>query len=153
VSQPYVERHELEFQPRWHQGILIESLINWGTVHAVCLLPYHAQRCRTEAWLCSWSDYRRDIDWWMDLLITYAHNSELTSNYSTTANLHNSQITTAPAKPFPAWCVFTSRSLETASNSGDSSASRAHLLSSQPPVHKSTLNWQPTVLVITSQYG
>jgi hypothetical protein len=32
---------------------------------------------------------------------------------SATANLHNSQITTAPAKPFPA-CVFTSRSLATA---------------------------------------
>jgi hypothetical protein len=34
-----------------------------------------------------------------------------TSNYSATANLHNSQITTATAKPFPACCVFTSRSL------------------------------------------
>jgi hypothetical protein len=37
-----------------------------------------------------------------------------TSNYSVTANLHNSKITTAPAKPFPACCVFTSRSLTTA---------------------------------------
>jgi hypothetical protein len=36
--------------------------------------------------------------------------------------LHNSEITTAPAKPFPACCVFTSRSLATASNSRDSSA-------------------------------
>jgi hypothetical protein len=53
-----------------------------------------------------------------------------TSNYSATANLHNSQITTAPAKPFPACCVFTSSSLATASNSGDSSASRSQVLSS-----------------------
>jgi hypothetical protein len=29
-----------------------------------------------------------------------------TSNYIVTANLHNSQITTAPAKPFPGCCVF-----------------------------------------------
>jgi hypothetical protein len=42
------------------------------------------------------------------------------SNYSATVNLHNSQITTTHAKPFPAWCVFTSRSLVSASNSGDS---------------------------------
>jgi hypothetical protein len=53
-----------------------------------------------------------------------------TSNYIATANLHNSQITTAPAKPFPACCVFTNRSLATASNSGDSSASRAQVLAS-----------------------
>jgi hypothetical protein len=44
-----------------------------------------------------------------------------TSHYSATANLHNSQITTAPAKPFPVCYVFTSRSLATASNSGNSS--------------------------------
>jgi hypothetical protein len=29
------------------------------------------------------------------------------NNYSTTANLHNSQVTTAPAKHFTASCVFT----------------------------------------------
>jgi hypothetical protein len=37
-----------------------------------------------------------------------------TSNYSATANLRNSQITTAPTKPFPACCVFTSCSLAVA---------------------------------------
>jgi hypothetical protein len=46
-----------------------------------------------------------------------------TCNYSAIANLHNLQINTAHAKFFPACCVFTSRSLVTASNSGDSSAS------------------------------
>jgi hypothetical protein len=43
-------------------------------------------------------------------------------------------IFTAAAKPFPAFYVFTSRSLATAFNSGDSSASRAQVLSSQTPV-------------------
>jgi hypothetical protein len=38
-------------------------------------------------------DYGRDMDWGMDLLPT-------TSNYSAIANLHTSQITTAPDKPF-----------------------------------------------------
>jgi hypothetical protein len=41
-----------------------------------------------------------------------------TCNYSSTANLHISQITTAPGKHFPVCCVFTSFSLITASNSG-----------------------------------
>jgi hypothetical protein len=51
-----------------------------------------------------------------------------TRNYSATANRRNSQITTAPAK------AFSSRSLVTASNSEDSSASRAEIPSSQTPV-------------------
>jgi hypothetical protein len=56
-----------------------------------------------------------------------------TSDYSATTNLHNSQITTAPAKPFLACCVFTSRSLATASNNVDSSASRAHAIPGWSP--------------------
>jgi hypothetical protein len=46
-----------------------------------------------------------------------------TSNYSAIADLHTLQITTESTKHFPAYCVFTSRSLATASNSEDSSAS------------------------------
>jgi hypothetical protein len=61
-----------------------------------------------------------------------------TLNYSATANLNDSQITTAPAKAFPACCIFTSRSLTTASSSGDSSVLRAQVLLSQPPVQNST---------------
>jgi hypothetical protein len=57
-----------------------------------------------------------------------------TSDYNTTANLQNSQIITALAKTFTAFCIFTSRSLATASNSRDSSASRAQVISSQPPI-------------------
>jgi hypothetical protein len=81
-------------------------------------------------------DCRRGLDWWMDLLTTYTRHGT-TSSYSATANLNNSQITAAPAKPFPACYVFTSRSLATAANSGDSSASRAQDLFSQPPVQNS----------------
>jgi hypothetical protein len=52
----------------------------------------------------------------------------ITSNYSAIADFHNSQFTTAPAKPSPACCVFTNRSLATVSNSGDSSTSRSQVL-------------------------
>jgi hypothetical protein len=87
------------------------------------------------------------------------------SNYSATADLHNSQIGTAPAKSFPAYCVFTSHTLATASNSGDSSVSHAQVLSewqlpsnchfsSQTPVQNwLSTNWAPNLLVITSQHG
>jgi hypothetical protein len=53
-----------------------------------------------------------------------------TSNHSTTANLQTLEFTIAPAKPFPACCVLTSRSLAKASNSGEYSASRSKVLSS-----------------------
>jgi hypothetical protein len=46
------------------------------------------------------SDYRRGLDWWLDFLTIYTHDLLSASNYSSTADLHNSQITTAPAKPF-----------------------------------------------------
>jgi hypothetical protein len=62
------------------------------------------------------SDYTQGLDCWFDLLTTYAHESELQATH----NLHNSQITTAPAKPFSACCGFISRSLATACYSGDS---------------------------------
>jgi hypothetical protein len=74
-----------------------------------------------------------------------------TSNYSAIPNLHTLQTTTTTAKSFPALCVFTSRSLETASISGDSSASRAQVLPSEPPVQNSTLNYQQNYSAISSQ--
>jgi hypothetical protein len=52
-----------------------------------------------------------------------------TSNYGAIANLHNSQIITAPAMSFPERCVFIGCFLATASKSGDSSASRSQDLS------------------------
>jgi hypothetical protein len=69
-----------------------------------------------------------------------------TSNYSATAYLHNSQITTATAKPFLVCCAFISLYLATAYNSGDSSASRTQALSLQPPVQNSTQLIAPTVV-------
>jgi hypothetical protein len=60
-----------------------------------------------------------------------------TSNYCATSNIHISQIIIAPAKHFPACCIFNSRSLATASNSGDSSASRAQVLPSPTLVQNS----------------
>jgi hypothetical protein len=60
-----------------------------------------------------------------------------TSHYSATANSHNSQTTTASAKPFTACCVFNSSSLAMASNSGESSASRVHVVT----VRRISRNW------------
>jgi hypothetical protein len=68
-------------------------------------------------------DYRRGMDWILDLT-----QLGTTSNHSAIADFHNSRITTAPTKPFPACYVFTSRFLATALNSGDSSASCAQVL-------------------------
>jgi hypothetical protein len=93
-------------------------------------------------------DYRRGFVWDIGFINQLYTRLGITRNYRATANLHNSQITTATAKYFPARCVFTSRSLITASNSGDSSALRALvlcerrlpsncLISSQTPVQ----NW------------
>jgi hypothetical protein len=48
----------------------------------------------------------------------------ITSNYSATANIRNSQIITAPAKRFPACCVFMSRSLGRPDCLQDSSSAR-----------------------------
>jgi hypothetical protein len=73
-----------------------------------------------------------------------------TSNYSAIADLHILQITTASAEPFIVCCIFTSRSLATVSNSGDSSASCTQVL---PPVQNSTELITPTVLVKTSRHG
>jgi hypothetical protein len=67
----------------------------------------------------------------MDLMNTYTHDSKLQA--ITAPPL----ITTATAKPFPACYVTIIRCLATASNSGDSSASRIHDISSQPPVQNS----------------
>jgi hypothetical protein len=50
-----------------------------------------------------------------------------TRNYSTIVNLHSSKITTASATPSPA-CCLQQPFPATASNSGDSSASRAHVV-------------------------
>jgi hypothetical protein len=98
------------------------------------------------------SDYRRVMDWRTDLLTTCIHHSEL---QAITAPLLISRIHRSPQHPLsllPACCVFTSRSLRTASNSGDSSASRAHVAT----VRRISCNWtlvdcQPSYSAISSQ--
>jgi hypothetical protein len=69
-------------------------------------------------------DCRRGIDWILALLTPLG----TTSNYSATSDLHTLQLTTAPAKPSPVCSVINSPSLATASNSANSSASRAQFL-------------------------
>jgi hypothetical protein len=73
-----------------------------------------------------------------------------TRNYSVIADIHSLQI--IRVHPFTDCCVFISRSLATSSNSGDSSASHAQVVNSQPPVQNSTEFIAPTVVVITSRY-
>jgi hypothetical protein len=67
-------------------------------------------------------DYRRAFGLEIGFIDHFTTRLVTTSNYSSSADLHTLQITIAYAKSFPACCVFTSRSLVTASNSGDSSA-------------------------------
>jgi hypothetical protein len=83
-------------------------------------------------------DYRRGFDWWIDLLTTYTHDSDL---QTITAPLLISTIHKSlqhPLSLLPACCVFFSLSLAMASSSEDSSPSRVHVLSSQPPVTNSS---------------
>jgi hypothetical protein len=74
-------------------------------------------------------DYRRGVDW-IIRFIDHLYYTPLgtTGNTSAIANFHTLRFTAAPAEPFPAYCVLTSRSLTTTSNSGDCSASRAQVL-------------------------
>jgi hypothetical protein len=62
----------------------------------------------------------------------FTGHSKLQALNNAIADFYSLQITTT--QPFPACCVFTSRSLVTVSNSGDSSASRAQVVLSQPPL-------------------
>jgi hypothetical protein len=89
--------------------------------------------------------------WWVDLLNTYTHHLEL---QVITALSLISTLYISPQQPsslFPACYVFISRSLATASNSGDSWASCLQVLSSQSPGKNSTNNWQLNYSTILSQ--
>jgi hypothetical protein len=79
-----------------------------------------------------WGVTKDCLNWWMDLLTTYTHHSEI---QAVTLLLLISTIHKSPQHPlslFPACCVFISHSLATASSSGDSSASCTQVLSLQP---------------------
>jgi hypothetical protein len=74
----------------------------------------------------------------MILLTISTHHLEL--QYITTLSLISTIYKSLHAKSFLTCSVFNSLFLATASNSGGSSASRAQVLSSQPPPQNSTLN-------------
>jgi hypothetical protein len=95
-------------------------------------------------------DYRRGLDWWLDLLTTYTHDSEL-RNYSAVANLSNLQITPANTKSSPASSVFAGRFLVTDVNSLVSSASRAEVLPSQTPVQNCLLSQSQSCVTTDGQ--
>jgi hypothetical protein len=61
------------------------------------------------------------LDWILYLLTTLQHHSEV--HVITAPSLISTIYRSLQRTPFPACCVFTSRSLATTSNSGDSSAS------------------------------
>jgi hypothetical protein len=86
-------------------------------------------------------DYRRGMDWWMDLLTTYTYHLEqqVITVLSLIATLYKSLQYLLSL--FPACYLFIRRALAAACNSGDSSVSRAQVLSSQPPMPNSTPKW------------
>jgi hypothetical protein len=84
-------------------------------------------------------DFRRDMNWWMDLLTTSTHGSEL--QVITALPLICTVYKSLHPKSSPACSVFTSRCLVTTLNSWDSSASCAQVLTSLPSVRNSTHNW------------
>jgi hypothetical protein len=81
------------------------------------------------------SEYRRGLDWWIGFTHHLHELLGTTSNYSAITDLHASQITTHC--PFPAWYVSNSRSLATASNSGDTSVSTTDVVT----VRRISRNW------------
>jgi hypothetical protein len=111
----------------------------WPPTEGIPKSQIHAMPCRSFGIsVTRMCDYRRGLDWWRDLLTSYRHDSEL---QTITAPPLISTIYKSPQHPlrlFAACCVLTSHSLAKASNSGDSSASRAEVVSSQPPVKNST---------------
>jgi hypothetical protein len=78
----------------------------------------------------------------MDLLTIYRHDLEV--HVTTALSFFCTIQKTLQVTSSPVCSGFNSRSLVTNSISGDSSASRAQVLSSQPPVQNSTLNRQLT---------
>jgi hypothetical protein len=79
------------------------------------------------------------MDWTLDLLTQLGS----TNNYSATANFQTLQITAANTKSSPACSVFNSRSLATASISGESwlTALKSILSSEHPATESSQFNY------------
>jgi hypothetical protein len=75
-------------------------------------------------------DYRRGTDWCMGLLTTYIHQSELQLIKPPLLISTVHRLPQHPLSLLPVCCV-NSHSLVTSSNSGDSSASRAHVVTAR----------------------
>jgi hypothetical protein len=124
-------------------GILFQEIraeAGWGWPSSVpteiCLLRRFADLLHLMLSRIGACDYRWGLEWWMDLLTTCTHHSEL---QVITAPLLISTIHKSPLHPlnlFPA-CSVNSRSLATSSNSGDSSASLAHVVT----LRRISRNW------------
>jgi hypothetical protein len=85
-------------------------------------------------------------EWIYCLLIHTTRNYKHLTTFSLISTIDKSPQ--HPLNLFPTSCLFINRSLATASNSGDSSASLAQVLLLQPPVQNScqlppTTNWVP----------
>jgi hypothetical protein len=77
----------------------------------------------SEAFMC---DYLRDLDWILDLLTTYTHHSKL---QVITALLLISTLCKSSQHPLT---LFQHAVFSTASNSGDSSVPRVHVVNVRP---------------------
>jgi hypothetical protein len=93
-------------------------------------------------------DYRRGEDWVLDILTTYTHPSEL-HVITVISTLYSSLQ--HPLSIFQPAVSSNWRSLATISNSRDSSASRAQVLLSHPPVQNSCQFPQSQLTTINSE--
>jgi hypothetical protein len=79
-----------------------------------------------------WLQTGYELDWHT---CTYHSEPQVITPLSRISTLY--KLPQHPLSPFPAWCVFNNRSLEMAPNTGDSSASRAHVVT----VRRIYRNW------------
>jgi hypothetical protein len=101
--------------------------------------------------VCGVCNCRRGMDWWESIyLTTYTRHSEL--QVITPLSLISTLYESLHAKSSTACCVFTSRSLATASNSGYSSTSRAQVRSLLSLTYRTQLltDWLAPIVFVTS---
>jgi hypothetical protein len=94
----YFQQYMIRFHNLYTPIFLYTS--NEPTLCILCISPILHLSHILHSVTCM-SDYREGVDWILHLLTTYTHDPEI-QVITDTANLQNSQITTAPAEPFPA---------------------------------------------------
>jgi hypothetical protein len=98
------------FETVWIFAMAVSSIVQSAMI--ICHIDHNSAMCSIQLltpdchdlWVCDYRGYGL-VNWFTDHLYTPLRT---TSNNRVTTNLHNSQITIAPAKPFPACCAFTS---------------------------------------------